>query len=43
VNNLADTPGAGGTGSLLTNNPNRDASGNQVNRAVSIPPTSTTC
>jgi phospholipase C len=30
VNNLATTPGAGGTGSLLTNNPNRDASGNQV-------------
>jgi phospholipase C len=31
VNNLVDTPGAGGTGNLLTNNPNKDASGNQVN------------
>jgi phospholipase C len=31
VNNLADTPGAGGAGTLLTNNPNRDAGGNQVN------------
>jgi phospholipase C len=31
VNGLADTPGAGGTGNLLTNNPNRDAGGNQVN------------
>ena len=31
VNGLADTPGAGGTGDLLTNNPNRDAGGNQVN------------
>jgi phospholipase C len=31
TNNLADTPGAGGHGTLLTNNPNRDASGNQVN------------
>jgi phospholipase C len=31
VNNLADTPGAGGTGTLLTNNPNNDAAGNQVN------------
>jgi len=31
VNNLADTPGAGGTGTLLTNNPNKDAGGNQVN------------
>jgi phospholipase C len=31
VNNLADTKGAGGTGNLLTNNPNKDASGNQVN------------
>ena len=31
VNNLADTAGAGGTGSLLTNNPNTDAGGNQVN------------
>src|SRR6516162_2625160 len=31
VNNLLDTPGAGGTGTLLTNNPNQDASGNQVN------------
>ncbi len=31
VNNLANTRGAGGEGTLLTNNPNRDASGNQVN------------
>jgi phospholipase C len=31
VNNLANTPGAGGVGTLLTNNPNKDASGNQVN------------
>jgi phospholipase C len=31
VNNLLDTPGAGGTGNLLTNNPNKDAGGNQVN------------
>ena len=31
VNGLADTPGAGGTGDLLTNNPNRDAGGHQVN------------
>src|SRR6516164_11792897 len=31
VNNLANTPGAGGTGTLLTNNPNKDAGGNQVN------------
>ena len=31
VNNLVDTKGAGGTGNLLTNNPNKDASGNQVN------------
>ena len=31
VNNLASTPGAGGVGTLLTNNPNKDASGNQVN------------
>jgi phospholipase C len=31
VNNLADTPGAGGTGNLLTNNPNKDSGGNQVN------------
>jgi len=31
VNNLLDTRGAGGTGNLLTNNPNKDASGNQVN------------
>jgi len=31
VNNLLDTPGAGGTGNLLTNNPNKDATGNQVN------------
>jgi len=31
VNNLANTKGAGGTGNLLTNNPNLDASGNQAN------------
>jgi phospholipase C len=31
VNNLARTPGAGGIGTLLTNNPNQDASGHQVN------------
>jgi phospholipase C len=31
VNNLTDTPGAGGTGNLLTNNPNRDSGGSQVN------------
>src|SRR6202030_148581 len=31
VNGLANTPGVGGVGSLLTNNPNRDAAGHQVN------------
>jgi phospholipase C len=31
VNGLANNPGAGGTGTLLTNNPNKDASGNQAN------------
>jgi phospholipase C len=31
VKGLANTPGAGGVGNLLTNNPNRDADGNQVN------------
>src|SRR5262249_9282040 len=31
VNNLVRTPGAGGTGNLLTNNPNTDAAGHQVN------------
>jgi phospholipase C len=31
ANTLADTKGAGGTGTLLTNNPNKDANGNQVN------------
>jgi phospholipase C len=31
VNALNNTPGAGGTGNLLTNNPNKDASGKQVN------------
>src|SRR5690349_18064747 len=30
-NNLASTDGAGGVGTLLTNNPNQDASGNRVN------------
>ena len=31
ANTLADTKGAGGKGTLLTNNPNKDASGKQVN------------
>src|SRR5215472_16206064 len=31
VNNLADTRGAGGEGTLLTNNPNLDSSGNHAN------------
>jgi phospholipase C len=31
VNALYNTPGAGGAGNLLTNNPNKDASGNQAN------------
>ena len=31
VNNLVNTKGAGGVGTLLTNNPNKDAAGNQVN------------
>src|SRR5215468_9063614 len=31
VNGLANTPGLGGTGTLLTNNPNQDSGGNQVN------------
>src|SRR5450755_3427038 len=31
VNNLADTPGFNGKGTLLTNNPNRDPSGNPIN------------
>jgi phospholipase C len=31
VNNLADTRGPNGKGTLLTNNPNTDAAGNQVN------------
>ncbi len=31
VNNLITTKGAGGVGNLLTNNPNKDAGGNQVN------------
>jgi phospholipase C len=31
VNGLANNPGAGGSGTLLTNNPNKDASGNQAN------------
>lgn len=31
VNGLANTAGAGGTGNLLTNNPNRDLAGNQAN------------
>jgi hypothetical protein len=31
VNGLGNTPGAGGTGTLLTNNPNRDLAGNPAN------------
>ncbi|HEY2043334.1 MAG TPA: alkaline phosphatase family protein [Jatrophihabitans sp.] len=31
VNNLVDSKGAGGAGNLLTNNPNKDAAGHQVN------------
>lgn len=31
VNNLINTAGVGGKGNLLTNNPNRDAAGKQVN------------
>jgi phospholipase C len=31
VNGLANTPGLGGKGNLLTNNPNLDAAGHQVN------------
>ena len=31
VNGLGNSPGAGGTGTLLTNNPNKDSGGNQVN------------
>src|SRR5262247_91559 len=31
VDNLADTKGLNGTGTLLTNNPNRNDAGNQVN------------
>jgi phospholipase C len=31
VNNLVNTRGAGGRGNLLTNNPNKDAAGHQVN------------
>ena len=31
VNNLANTDGVGGQGNLLTNNPNKDAGGNQAN------------
>ena len=31
VNGLVNTPGAGGVGSLLSNNPNKDAGGNTVN------------
>src|SRR5712672_1083651 len=31
ANGLANTPGLGGVGTLLTNNPNKDAAGNQVN------------
>ena len=31
VNGLGNTKGAGGTGTLLTNNPNLDAGGKQVN------------
>jgi phospholipase C len=31
VNGLANTPGVGGVGTLLTNNPNKDAMGNKAN------------
>src|SRR5260370_18853157 len=31
VNSLANTDGVGGQGNLLTNNPNKDAGGNQAN------------
>src|SRR5262245_5831704 len=31
ANTLANTPGVGGTGNLLTNNPNKDSANNQVN------------
>src|SRR5262249_40445852 len=31
VNGLTNNPGLGGTGTLLTNNPNKDAGGHQVN------------
>jgi phospholipase C len=31
VNGLANNPGAGGIGTLLSNNPNKDSAGNQVN------------
>ncbi|MDQ1753040.1 MAG: phospholipase [Pseudonocardiales bacterium] len=31
VNNLVNSKGAGGSGNLLTNNPNKDAAGNQIN------------
>jgi phospholipase C len=31
INGLYNTPGANGQGTLLTNNPNKDADGNQVN------------
>jgi len=39
VNNLADTKGGGGVGTLLTNNPNKDAANNQVNPARLDPAT----
>jgi phospholipase C len=39
VNNLADTKGVGGVGTLLTNNPNKDAANNQVNPARLDPAT----
>src|ERR1019366_4064425 len=38
-NNLADTKGLGGVGTLLTNNPNKDAANNQVNPARLDPAT----
>ena len=37
VDNLRTFPGAGGAGNLLTNNPNKDAGGNQVNPRRSDP------
>ena len=38
-----DTPGLNGHGTLLTNNPNKDAAATRSTRGGSTPPTSTTC